>query len=78
MQDTDEKEIIMSNPKKIITKLIGDKNSHDFRSLGDTFFNPNTGQYESLKSHREAWKTKTPGKKGPMQYTLDKRKNKVR
>lgn len=64
----------MSNTKKIITKLIGDHKSRDFKSLGDTFYNPNTGKYESLTTHRQAWKTKHPGKKGPMGYTIEKRK----
>lgn len=67
----------MSNPKKIITKLIGDNNSRDFKSLGSEFYNPNTGKYESLAPLRKSWATKHPGKKGPMDYTVEKRKKAV-
>jgi hypothetical protein len=68
----------MCKPKKIITKLIGDNKSKDFASLGDKYYNPKTGTYQSLKPLRAAWATKHPGKRGPMQYTLDKRANKER
>lgn len=57
---------------KIIKKIIDLDVSKDGRYLGTTYYNPITKRWEDIAPRREAWRTKHPGKRGPMKYRIGK------